>query len=165
MAKCPKCGKKSGFLGGWCDECSAEHDRAAGQAAATEQAAVKEKAEELTAAFRTLTVQTTTAFAIPGFRIVRSFGMVRGICVRSPKIGQGFVASLETIGGGENSALTQMCEDTRETALRRMWEHAHTLGANAVIGSRYDANEVAAGITEVICYGTAVQVEQHAEAQ
>lgn len=103
---------------------------------------------------------TTTAFELPGFRVVKSFGVVRGIIVRSRSIVGTFGAQLQSIFGGNISLYTSLCERAREDAFNQMITHAGELGANAVIGVRYDATELAAGITEVLCYGTAVYVER-----
>lgn len=102
---------------------------------------------------------TTTAFDLPGYRTVRSLGVVRGIIVRSRSIVGNIGASIQSIFGGNISLYTELCERAREDAFRQMLTHAGELGANAVIGVRYDANEIAPGITEVLCYGTAVSVE------
>lgn len=102
----------------------------------------------------------TTLFELPGYRIVRTLGMVRGIVVRSRSIFGTIGASLQTIVGGNISLFTDMCEKTREDALELMMQHAAQHGANAVVGVRYDANEVMQGVTEVLAYGTAVQVER-----
>jgi uncharacterized protein YbjQ (UPF0145 family) len=102
----------------------------------------------------------TTAFELPGYRVVRNFGLVRGITVRSRSIFGTLGASLQTIVGGNITLFETMCEKTREQALDLMMEHAAEHGANAVVGVRYDANEVMQGVTEVIAYGTAVQVER-----
>jgi len=102
---------------------------------------------------------TTTAFELPGFRITRSFGVVRGIIVRSRSIVGNFGASLQSLFGGNITLYTNLCERAREDTFNLMLEHAGQLGANAVIGVRYDATEIAQGITEVLCYGTAVYVE------
>jgi uncharacterized protein YbjQ (UPF0145 family) len=104
----------------------------------------------------------TTAFELPGYRMVKNLGMVRGITVRSRSIFGTLGASLQTIVGGNITLFETMCETTREQALDLMMEHAAEHGANAVIGVRYDANEVMQGVTEVIAYGTAVQVERAA---
>jgi uncharacterized protein YbjQ (UPF0145 family) len=101
----------------------------------------------------------TTAFELPGHRIVRNVGLVRGIVVRSRSIIGTLGASLQTLVGGNITLFTQMCERAREDAFRLMLEHAAEHGANAVVGVRYDANEVAQGVTEVLAYGTAVVVE------
>ncbi len=102
---------------------------------------------------------TTTAFELPGYRTVKSFGVVRGIIVRSRSIVGNFGASLQSIFGGNISIYTSLCERAREDTFNQMIAHAGQLGANAVIGVRYDATEIAPGITEVLCYGTAVFVE------
>jgi uncharacterized protein YbjQ (UPF0145 family) len=102
---------------------------------------------------------TTTAFELPGYRITKSFGVVRGIMVRSRSVIGNFGASLQSIFGGNISIYTSLCERTREDTFNLMLTHAGELGANAVIGVRYDATEIAPGITEVLCYGTAVLVE------
>jgi len=102
----------------------------------------------------------TTAFELPGYRVARSLGLVRGVTVRSRSILGTIGASLETIVGGNITLFESMCEKTREQALDLMMEHAVERGANAVIGVRYDATEVMQGVTEVIAYGTAVQVER-----
>lgn len=102
---------------------------------------------------------TTTTFDLPGYRIVKSFGVVRGIIVRSRSIIGNFGASIQSIFGGNISIYTSLCERAREEAFQLMLAHAGQLGANAVIGVRYDATEVAPGITEVLCYGTAVFIE------
>lgn len=106
---------------------------------------------------------TTTTFTIDGFRVVESLGVVRGITVRSRSVIGTIGAALQTIFGGEISLFTELCERTRQEAFRLMTAHAMELGANAVIGVRYDANEVMDGVTEVLCYGTAVIVEPAAE--
>jgi uncharacterized protein YbjQ (UPF0145 family) len=105
------------------------------------------------------TAMTTTAFELPGFRVVKTFGVVRGIIVRSRSIVGTIGAGLQTLVGGNITILTNLCEKTRQDALTQMLEHARELGGNAVIGLRYDATEVMQGVTEVLCYGTAVLVE------
>jgi uncharacterized protein YbjQ (UPF0145 family) len=107
---------------------------------------------------------TTTAFALEGYRVVKSLGVVRGIIVRSRSIFGTIGAGLQTLVGGNISIFTDLCEQTRQDALERMLEHARGLGANAVIGLRYDATEIMQGVTEVLCYGTAVLVEPVASA-
>src|SRR5579862_6147764 len=102
----------------------------------------------------------TTAFTLDGYRIVRNLGLVRGIIVRSRSIFGTIGASLQTIVGGDITLLTQLCEKTREQAFELMMQHATQMGANAIIGTRYDATEIMSGVTEVLCYGTAVIVEQ-----
>lgn len=105
------------------------------------------------------TAFTTTAFTLDGFRIVQTFGVVRGITVRSRSVFGTIGAKLQTLIGGNISLFTQLCEHAREEAFEIMVSHAEDLGANAVIGVRYDAAEVMQGTTEVLCYGTAVLVE------
>jgi uncharacterized protein YbjQ (UPF0145 family) len=105
----------------------------------------------------------TTAFVLDGFKIVRNLGLVRGIIVRSRSILGTIGASLQTLVGGNITLLTNLCEQTREHAFDLMLEHAAELGANAVIGMRYDATEVMQGVTEVLAYGTAVVVEKEVE--
>ena len=102
---------------------------------------------------------TTTAFSLEGHRITRTLGVVRGIIVRSRSILGNIGASLQTLFGGNISLYTSLCERARSDAFDLMLSHAEQLGANAVIGIRYDATEVMAGVTEVLCYGTAVVVE------
>lgn len=101
----------------------------------------------------------TTAFELPGYRIVRSLGVVRGIVVRSRSIVGSIGASLQTLFGGNITLYTALCERTRAEAFDLMVAHAAGLGGNAVLGARYDATDIMAGVTEVIAYGTAVVVE------
>jgi uncharacterized protein YbjQ (UPF0145 family) len=101
---------------------------------------------------------TTTAFELPGYRITKSFGVVRGIVVRSRSIIGNIGASFQSLFGGNITLYTELCEQARRDAFDQMLAHAGQLGANAVIGVRYDATEIAPGITEVLCYGTAVSV-------
>lgn len=102
---------------------------------------------------------TTTTFELPGYRVVKSFGVVRGIIVRSRSIVGNIGAGLQALVGGNISLYTDLCERARGDAFNLMLEHAGQLGANAVIGVRYDATEISQGISEVLCYGTAVLVE------
>ncbi|AFL89548.1 hypothetical protein Terro_3331 [Terriglobus roseus DSM 18391] len=101
----------------------------------------------------------TTALELPGYRIVRSLGVVRGIVVRSRSVFGTIGASLQTLVGGDITLFTNLCERTRQDAFLRMEDQAQAIGANAVIAFRYDANEVMQGVTEVLAYGTAVVVE------
>ena len=101
----------------------------------------------------------TTAFELPGYRVSRSVGVVRGVIVRSRSVVGNIGASFQTLFGGNITLYTEMCERARADAYHLMVEHAAERGANAVIGMRYDANEVMAGVTEVLAYGTAVVVE------
>ncbi len=102
----------------------------------------------------------TTAFTLDGYRIVKNLGIVRGITVRSRSIVGNIGAGLQTLFGGNISILQELCERTRAEAFVLMSQHASEIGANAVIGMRYDANEVMSGVTEVLAYGTAVVVEK-----
>ncbi|HVU52866.1 MAG TPA: YbjQ family protein [Polyangia bacterium] len=104
----------------------------------------------------------STTFEIPGCTIQRSLGLVRGITVRSRSIVGNFVASLQILVGGNITVYTELCEHARRDALDICLRHAAALGANAVVGVRYDANEIAAGVTEVLAYGTAVAVTRTA---
>jgi uncharacterized protein YbjQ (UPF0145 family) len=101
---------------------------------------------------------TTTAFELNGYNVTKSLGIVRGITVRSRSILGTIGAGLQTIVGGNITLLTELCEKTREDAFRLMLDHAAAMGANAVVGVRYDATEVMNGVTEVLCYGTAAVV-------
>jgi uncharacterized protein YbjQ (UPF0145 family) len=105
-------------------------------------------------------VMTTTANALDGYRTTRTLGVVRGITVRSRSVIGTIGASLQTLVGGNITLLTELCETTRSEAFALMLQHAQEQGANAVIAVRYDATEVMTGVTEVLCYGTAVHVER-----
>ena len=102
------------------------------------------------------THMVTTAFTLDGYQIDRNLGMVRGIIVRSRSIFGTVGASLQTLVGGDITLFTKLCEETRIHAYQRMAQHAAQIGANAVMGVRYDATEIMQGVTEVLCYGTAV---------
>ncbi len=102
----------------------------------------------------------TTALELPGYRIVRSLGLVRGITVRSRSVVGNFLGGLQTLFGGNITIYTELCEQARMETYQDMVRHARQLGANAIIGMRYDATELMTGLTEVLCYGTAVTVEQ-----
>jgi uncharacterized protein YbjQ (UPF0145 family) len=104
----------------------------------------------------------TTALELPGFRVKRNFGIVRGIVVRSRSILGTLGASLQTIVGGNISLFSNLCEQTRQDAFELMIQHAGQMGANAIICARYDATEIMQGVTEVLAYGTAVLVEPSA---
>jgi uncharacterized protein YbjQ (UPF0145 family) len=103
---------------------------------------------------------TTTTFELPGYRVKRNLGVVRGIIVRSRSIFGTIGASLQTVVGGNISIFSELCEKTRQDAFELMLDHASQLGANAVLGTRYDATEIMQGVTEVLAYGTAVEVEK-----
>src|SRR5438477_11225809 len=102
----------------------------------------------------------TTQFELDGFRVIRNLGVVRGIIVRSRSIFGTLGASLQTIVGGNITLLSDLCEKTREQAFQKMVKHAVMMWAAAVIGVRYDASDVMQGVTEVLCYGTAVRIEK-----
>src|SRR5215468_6797778 len=101
----------------------------------------------------------STGFEFPGYRVAKTLGLVRGIVVRSRSIVGTVGASLQTLVGGDISLFSELCEKTRNDAFERMLQHASELGANAVIGVRYDATEIMNGVTEVLAYGTAVVVQ------
>jgi len=109
---------------------------------------------------RVETMMVTTSQELPGYRIVRNFGIVRGIIVRSRSLLGSIGAGLQTILGGNITILTELCENTREEAYELMMQHAAEHGANAIVAMRYDATEIMQGVTEVLAYGTAVQVER-----
>jgi len=100
----------------------------------------------------------TTALSLPGYKIVRTLGVVRGLTVRSRSIIGNFFGGIQSIFGGNITIYTNLCEQAREETYRLMCEHAEKHGANAIIAMRYDATELMAGLTEVLCYGTAVVV-------
>ncbi|MBW8760340.1 MAG: YbjQ family protein [Burkholderiales bacterium] len=100
----------------------------------------------------------TTAFELPGHRVVRNLGVVRGIVVRSRSIVGNFIGGLQSLFGGNITIYTELCEQARGQTYDEMCEHARAMGANAIVGMRYDATEIMAGLTEVLCYGTAVVV-------
>ena len=102
---------------------------------------------------------TTTAFALDGYKTTKTLGVVRGVTVRSRSILGTIGASLQTLVGGNITLYTELCENARADAFNLLLEHAAESGANAIVGMRYDANEVAPGVTEVLAYGTAVVVE------
>ena len=102
---------------------------------------------------------TTTGFTLDGYRVVENLGVVRGITVRSRSIFGTIGGSLQTLLGGNITLFTELCEKTRAEAFEMMVDHAEELGANAVVGIRYDATELMQGVSEVLCYGTAVAVE------
>jgi uncharacterized protein YbjQ (UPF0145 family) len=101
----------------------------------------------------------TTGLELPGHKVVKNIGMVRGITVRSRSIVGNFFGGLQTILGGNISIYANLCEKAREEAFELMCQHAQGSGANAIVGMRYDATDLMAGVTEVLCYGTAVVVE------
>jgi uncharacterized protein YbjQ (UPF0145 family) len=140
MQRCLKCGSENDDSANFCKSCGAELAR---KTAATVQHHL-----------------VTTAFELDGYRVVSNLGLVRGIVVRSRSVVGTLGASLQTLVGGDITLFTKLCEDTRNDAFERMLQHAAELGANAVIGVRYDATEIMQGVTEVLAYGTAVVVQQ-----
>ena len=112
-----------------------------------------------TGAEPTVRVIVTTGNEIAGLRIVSYLGLVRGVIVRTPSIGQGFMGALKSIGGGNIQEYADVCEAARHDAYMQMLSHAEAMGAHAVIGMRYDATEFMQGATEVLAYGTAVRIE------
>jgi uncharacterized protein YbjQ (UPF0145 family) len=102
----------------------------------------------------------TTTFTLDGYRVSKNIGVVRGIIVRSRSVVGTIGASLQTLVGGDITLFSHLCEETRAHAFDRMLEHGAAMGANAILGVRYDATEVMQGVTEVLCYGTAVVVER-----
>lgn len=102
----------------------------------------------------------TTAFTIDGYKVVKNLGVVRGITVRSRNMFATIGASIQTLIGGNITLFTELCEKTRSEAFEIMVQHGEEMGANAIIGMRYDANEVMQGVTEVLAYGTAVVLEK-----
>jgi uncharacterized protein YbjQ (UPF0145 family) len=111
-------------------------------------------------ATRVDSAMVTTSNELTGYRVVRNFGVVRGITVRSRSVLGNFAAAMQTIVGGNISVLTELCEKARGEAYELLLEHAGKHGANAILAMRYDANEVMQGVTEVLAYGTAVLVER-----
>jgi uncharacterized protein YbjQ (UPF0145 family) len=103
---------------------------------------------------------TSTTFELAGYRITRNLGLVRGIIVRSRSVFGTIGASFQTLVGGDITLFSEMCEKTREDAFERLLQHAAAYGANAIVGVRYDATELMQGVSEVLCYGTAVVVEK-----
>lgn len=109
--------------------------------------------------------RVTTAMELPGYKVIENLGVVRGIVVRSRSIVGSFFAGVQTLFGGDITLYTELCEDTRRDAFLALIKHAKEIGANAVIGMRYDATEIYPGVAEVLAYGTAVKVERLPEAQ
>lgn len=104
--------------------------------------------------------RTTTTFELTGYKVVKNLGVVRGILVRSRSLFGNIGAAFQTLVGGNITILSELCEKTREEAFDIMLKHAESIGANAVIGVRYESTEILSGVTEVLCYGTAVVVEE-----
>ncbi len=110
----------------------------------------------------TTNLMVTTTFSFDGYKVTRHLGVVRGITVRSRSVVGSFGASVQQIFGGNISIYTELCEQARQEAFDLMMQHAQQIGANAIIGMRYDANEISDGVAEVLAYGTAVVVELQA---
>lgn len=106
-------------------------------------------------------IPVTTTFSFEGHKIIEYKGVVRGIIVRSPTIVQGILGGLKNIIGGKIGAYTEMCEQTRQDAYRELLKHAEEIGANAIVGFRYDSSDLKDSSTEVLCYGTAVVIEEN----
>ena len=107
-----------------------------------------------------MSIPVTTTFSFDGHQIIEYKGVVRGIIVRSPTIVQGLLGGLKNIVGGKIGAYTEMCEQTRQDAYRELLKHAEEIGANAIVGFRYDSSDLKDSSTEVSCYGTAVVIEK-----
>lgn len=146
MAICTECGGKAGFLMNMCDACIAKQNAAAAQRPTAPAARPKLALNKI-----------TTNPTLPMIDITENLGIVRGISVRSRSVVGNFTAGVESIVGGQIASMEKLCEDTRRIAFDRLRENAAAIGADAVVGLRYDANEVFDGITEVLCYGTAVR--------
>ncbi len=110
-------------------------------------------------------IWVTTTFGFEGYKITRYLGLVRGVTVRSRSVVGNFVGSLQTLVGGNITVYTELCEHARQEAFQLLMEHAREMGANAVVGMRYDANDVMDGVTEVLAYGTAVVIEKTGAAE
>jgi uncharacterized protein YbjQ (UPF0145 family) len=134
-------------------QANAASDRSAGPMLKSSLTAMEEHSSAV------LDSMVTTAFTLDGYAVERNIGVVRGIIVRSRSIFGTLGASLQTMVGGDITLFTNLCEETRAHAYQRMAEHAAQLGANAIVGVRYDATEIMQGVTEVLCYGTAVVVK------
>lgn len=146
MAKCYYCGKSAGLLLNECDSCLASRKD-------------KEAENHLAANPPTPSIGpslVTTNPTLPGLIVTETLGIARGISVRSRSIFGNLAAGVEAAIGGDVTTMERLCEDTRQKAFERMCEHAAAIGANAVTGMRFDANEVWQGVTEVLCYGTAI---------
>ena len=107
-----------------------------------------------------MSIPVTTTFEFDGHRIVEYKGIVRGIIVRSPTIVQGLLGGLKNVIGGKIGSYTEMCEQTRQDAFQELLKHAEEVGANAIVGFRYDSSDLKDSSTEVLCYGTAVVIEK-----
>jgi len=152
MSFCPKCGSKAAAGTAFCANCgSALSPTAAGSPVTTSGLPPHPAPTQ---------IPCTTAFSITGYRIVRELGIVRGLTVRTRGVGGRFLAGISGVVGGKVDAYIDMCEQARGEALQHMIDHAQAMGANAVIGMRYDTTEIAEGMDEVLAYGTAVVIER-----
>jgi uncharacterized protein YbjQ (UPF0145 family) len=149
MKECPKCQFENSDNANYCTACGSvlAHSGGSSRPAGTTMAGTVAHS------------MVSTTFEVLGHRVVKNLGLVRGIVVRSRSIVGTVGASLQTLVGGDISLFTELCEKTRNDAFERMLQHAAELGANAVIGVRYDATEIMNGVTEVLAYGTAVIVQ------
>jgi uncharacterized protein YbjQ (UPF0145 family) len=151
MPFCAKCGAQLSAGASFCQKCGSAISLASGGSTTT--------AGGLPAHPEPTQIPCTTAFSISGYGIVKELGIVRGLTVRTRGIGGRFQAGVSAIVGGKVDAFIDMCEQARSEALQHMIDHARAMGANAVIGMRYDTTEIAEGMDEVLAYGTAVVVE------
>ncbi len=151
MSFCPKCGTKVVAGVAFCPSCGSALSSTTAGSAATSTGLPPHPAPTQ--------IPCTTAFSITGYRIVKELGIVRGLTVRTRGVGGRFQAGISGIVGGKVGAFIEMCEQARSEALQHMIDHARVMGANAVIGMRYDTTEIAEGMDEVLAYGTAVVVE------
>jgi uncharacterized protein YbjQ (UPF0145 family) len=152
MSFCPKCGSKAAAGTAFCANCgSALSPTVAGSPVISSGLPPHPAATQ---------IPCTTAFSITGYRIVRELGIVRGLTVRTRGVGGRFLAGISGVVGGKVDAYIDMCEQARGEALQHMIDHARAMGANAVIGMRYDTTEIAEGMDEVLAYGTAVVIER-----
>ena len=149
MKECPKCSFQNSDNANYCTACGSVLSHANSSHASAVAGGAGIVAHQM----------VSTTFEIPGHRIVRNIGLVRGIVVRSRSIVGTVGASLQTLVGGDISLFTDLCEKTRTDAFERLLLHAAEVGANAVVGVRYDANDIMNGVTEVLAYGTAVVVQ------
>jgi len=152
MSFCPKCGSKAAAGTVFCANC--------GSALSPTAAGSPETLSGLPPHPAPTQIPCTTAFSITGYRIVRELGIVRGLTVRTRGVGGRFLAGISGVVGGKVDAYIDMCEQARGEALQHMIDHACAMGANAVIGMRYDTTEIAEGMDEVLAYGTAVVIER-----
>ena len=148
MAKCRSCGKPAGLMMSECNDCIQKQQRAAIDQAKHESAPPPALDPAM----------ITTNPDVAGFVVVKNLGVVRGLSVRSRGVVANTIASFETIAGGQITMMEQLCEETRRIAFDRMRVHAKAIGADAITGMHFDANEIGDGITEVLCYGTAVML-------